>query len=173
MKTLKSRNLYIAAALSLFLGPLGFLYVGWTFMVSGLIITAIFALVLSIINQPTPSVFEYLQLIIFSFHAYKLATIRNIIADDPMTSPEDINQFHSFGFSTVAMTSVLMTLAQYYSLVVGLYMAYVSFSNGKILFGILIIIFGISLIMWVVTSIFGFISSMLMVLFKVDDSYYG
>jgi len=41
------------------------------------------------------------------------------------------------------------------------------------LFGILIIIFGISLIMWVVTSIFGFISSMLMVLFKVDDSYYG
>jgi hypothetical protein len=172
MNTLKSRNLYIAAILSLLLGPLGFLYVGWTFMVSGLVITAIFALVLSIINLPTPSVFEYLQLIIFSFHAYKLAAIRNIIAVDPMTTEEDIKQYHSFGFSMVAMTSVLMTLAQYYSLVVGFYMAYVSFANGKILIGILIVVFGISAIMWVLTSIFGFISSLLMVLFKVDDAYF-
>jgi len=173
MNTLTSKNLYLAAALSLFLGPLGFLYVGWTFMVSGIIVTAIFALVLSIINLPTPSVFEYLQLIIFSFHAYKLAAIRNIIADDPMITTEDIKQFNSFGFSIVAMTSVLMTLAQYYSLVVGLYMAYMSFSSGKILVGILIIVFGISLIMWVVTSIFGFISGLLMMIFKVDDSYFA
>ncbi|MBT6051652.1 MAG: hypothetical protein HOG49_33020 [Candidatus Scalindua sp.] len=173
MTTLKGRNLLLAAILSLFLGPLGFLYVGWTFMVSGLIITAIFALVLSIINLPTPSLFEYLQLVIFSYHAYKLATIRNLVANDPMTTMEDIKQFKSFGFSVIAMTSVLMTLAQYYSLVVGFYMAYISFANGKILIGVLIVIFGISAIMWVLTSIFGFISSVLMVIFKVDDAYFN
>ncbi len=74
------KNPTIAAILSLFLGPLGYVYIGIYFFLSGLIISVLFSLVLSLINLPFPHFFDYLQLLVYSYYGYKLATIRNVFA---------------------------------------------------------------------------------------------
>ncbi|WP_309451369.1 hypothetical protein [Clostridium sp.] len=69
------------------------------------------------------------------------------------------------------MTNLLMTLIQFYSTIVGLYLVYKSFENGRIVVAILILVFGIALIKWVLTSVFSFLSGLLMLLFRVDKKY--
>jgi len=172
MNNLSKRNPIVAAVLSLLTGPLGYLYIGFYFFLSGLIISTLFTLVLSLINLPFPHFFDYLQLLVYSYYGYKLAVVRNAFADDWGVTDTDIKEFKSFGFSFVVMTNLLMALTQFYSTIVGLYLVYNSFSEGKILIGILILIFGIALISWLLTSIFGFIAGLLMLIFKVDKKYF-
>jgi hypothetical protein len=167
------RNPTIATILSLFLGPLGYLYIGINFLMAGLIISVLFTIVLYLINLPFPYFFDYLQLLVYAYYGYKLALIRNLFAYNWGISDIDIKEFKSFGFGFVVMTNLLMTLTQFYSLIVGLWLVYRSFSNGKILMGILILIFGIALISWLLTSIFGFITGMLMLIFKIDKKYFA
>ena len=108
----------------------------------------------------------------YASFGYKLATIRNIFSDEWNLTEEDIKEFKSFGFSFVIMTNLLMSLTQFYSIVVGLYLAFKSFSDGKIFIGILILIFGIGIMIWLLSSIFAFVSGLLMLLFKVDKKYF-
>lgn len=172
MNTLTKRNPVIGGILPLFLGPFGFIYHGIYFFLSAIIISVLFTVVLSVINLPFPHFFNYLQLLVYGYFGHKLATIRNIFVDDWGVTEEDVKEFKSFGFSFVMMTNLLMTLVQFYTIVVGLFLAYKSFSNGKIFIGILILVFGIALIRWFLTSIFGFLSGLLMLLFKVDKKYF-
>jgi len=172
MNEISKRNPVVAGLLSLFLGPIGYVYIGGWFMLSGIIISVLFSVVLSLINLPFPSFFNYLQLLVYAYFGYKLATIRNIFSDEWYLSEEDIKEFNSFGFSFVIMTNLLMALTQFYSIVVGIYLAFKSFSDGKILIGILILIFGIGILIWLLSSIFAFISGLLMLLFKVDKKYF-
>ena len=173
MELLSKRNPTVAGALSLFLGPIGYIYIGLNFFISGIIVSILFSLVLSIINLPFPYFFSYLQLIVYSYFGYKLSTLRNAFVDDWGITETDIKEFKSFGFSFVVMTNLLMALTKFYSFVVVLYLSYLSFTNGRIVIGILIIIFGIALITWVLTSIFSFISGLLMVIFRVDKKYFA
>lgn len=172
MATLTKRNPVVGGILSLFLGPLGFIYHGIYFFLSAIIISVLFTVVLSLINLPIPHFFDYLQLLVYGYFGYKLATIRNLFIDDWGVTEEDVREFKSFGFSFVMMTNLLMTLVQFYTVVVGGYLAYKSFANGKILIGILILVFGIGIMQWLLTSIFGFLSGLLMLLFKVDKKYF-
>ena len=172
MNEISKRNPLLAGILSLFLGPIGFVYIGGWFLVSGIIISAIFSVVLSLIDLPFPNFFNYLQLLVYSYFGHKLATIRNMFSDEWSLSDSDIKEFKSFGFSFVIMTNLLMALAQFYSIIVGLYLVYKSFADGKILYGILILVFGIALITWLLTLIFSFISGMLLLLFRVDKKYF-
>ena len=96
-----------------------------------------------------------------------------MFADEWGVTESDVKEFKSFGFSFVVMTNLLMTLTQFYSTIVGLWLVYNSFADGKILQGILILIFGIALIIWLLTSIFGFIAGLLMLIFKVDKKYFS
>lgn len=170
---MNKRNPTLATILSLFLGPIGYLYIGLNFFLSGLIISVLFSLVLTVINLPFPHFFDYLQLLVYAYYGYKLAIIRNMFADEWGITESDIKEFKSFGFSFVVLTNLLMALTQFYSTIVGFWLVYNSFANGKILQGILILIFGIALISWLLTSIFGFIASILMLIFKVDKKYFG
>ena len=167
------KNTTVATILSLFLGPFGYLYIGLNFFLSGLIISVLFTLVLSFINLPFPHFFEYLQLLVYGYYGYKLAIIRNMFADDWGITESDMKEFKSFGFSFVIMTKLLMALTQFYSTIVGLWLVYKSFTDGKILMGFFILIFGIALISWLLTSIFSFIAGLLMLLFKVDKKYFS
>lgn len=169
---MNKRNPTITAILSLFLGPIGYLYIGLNFFLSGLIISVLFSLVLTLINLPFPHFFDYLQLLVYAYYGYKLAIIRNMFADEWGITESDIKEFKSFGFSFVVLTNLLMALTKFYSTIVGLWLVYNSFANGKILQGILILIFGIALISWLLTSIFGFIAGILMLVFKVDKKYF-
>ena len=172
MNEISKRNPIVAGILSLFLGPIGYVYIGGWFMLSGIIISVLFSVVLSIINLPFPDFFNYFQLLVFAYFGYKLAKMRNILSDEWNLTDEDIKEFKSFGFSFVTMTNLLMLLSQFYSIGVGLYLALKSFSDGKILIGILILIFGIGIMIWLLSSIFTFVSGLLMLLFKVDKKYF-
>jgi hypothetical protein len=166
------KNPTIAAVLSLFLGPIGYIYIGLNFFLSGIIISVLFTLVLTLINLPFPHFFDYLQLLVYAYYGYKLAIIRNMFADEWGITESDVKEIKSFGFGFVIMTNLLMALTQFYSTIVGLWLVYNSFGDGKILRGILILIFGIALISWLLTSIFSFIAGILMMIFKVDKKYF-
>lgn len=166
------RNPTIATFLSLFLGPLGYIYIGPYFFLSGLIVSVLFTVVLSVINLPFPHFFDYLQLLVYAYYGHKLAVVRNMFVDYWGTTESDIKEFKSFGFSFVIMTNLLMALTQFYSIIVGLYLVYNCFAEGKIFIGILILLFGIALLKWILTSIFGFISGLLMLIFRVDKKYF-
>lgn len=166
------KNPIIATVLSLFLGPLGFLYLGLNFCISGIIISVLFTVILSLINLPFPHFFDYLQLLVYGYFGYILCILRNKFAEELYIDEDEIKEFKSFGFSFVIMIKLLMALTQFYSIIVGLYLVYRSFADGKILVGILILLFGIAIISWVLTSIFGFISGLLMLIFRVDKKYY-
>ena len=172
MNNLSKRNPVLSGALSLFFGPFGYIYVGINFFFAALLMSILFSVVLYVINLPFPHFFNYLQLLVYGYFGYKLANIRNIFAEDWDVSAEDIREFKSFGFAFVLMTNLLMVLTQFYSIAIGLFLAYKNFANGKILVGILILVFGIGLIMWLLSSIFSFISGILMMIFKVDKKYF-
>ncbi len=175
MNNLSKRNPVLSGTLSLFLGPFGYIYVGLNFFFAALLISVLFSIVLYVINLPFPHFFNYLQLLVYAYFGYKLANIRNVFADEWGVwgvSEENIKEFKSFGFAFVLMTNLLMTLTQFYSIAVGLFLAYKSFANGKILIGILILVFGIGLLMRLLSSIFSFISGILMMIFKVDKKYF-
>ncbi|MDR3666560.1 MAG: hypothetical protein P4L35_06945 [Ignavibacteriaceae bacterium] len=165
------KNPTIATVLSLILGPVGYLYIGLNFMLSGIIITALFTFVLSLFNFPFPNIFNYLQLLVYAYFGYKLSILRNVFVDSWDLTSDDIKEYKSFGYSFVIMTNLLMTLIQFYSTIVGLYLVYKSFENGRIVVAILILVFGIALIKWVLTSVFSFLSGLLMLLFRVDKKY--
>jgi hypothetical protein len=173
MNLLSKRNPIIAGVLSLFLGPIGYIYIGLNFFISGIIISVLFSIVLSFINLPFPHIFDYLQLLVYCYFGYKLSILRNLFIDDWGVTESDIKDFKSFGFSFVVMTNLLMALTKFYSIIVGLYLAYINFSDGRIFIGILIILFGIAIIAWILTSIFSFISGLLMLIFRVDKKYFG
>ncbi len=172
MNSLNKRNPTLAGLLSLFLGPFGYAYIGLNFMLSGIIISVLFSIVLSLINLPFPHFFTYLQLLVYGYYGYKLSIIRNVFADDWGVTDDDVKEFKSFGFSFVIMTNLLMALVQFYSTIVGFYLVYKNFANGKYFVAILILIFGIALITWLLTSIFSFLSGLLMLLFRVDKKYF-
>ena len=173
MKLLSKRNPIVAGTLSLFLGPIGYIYIGLNFFLSGIIISILFSLALYIINLPFPHFFDYLQLLVYCYYGYKISTLRNSFIEDWGITESDIREFKSFGFSFVVMTNLLMTLTQFYSVIVGLYLAYVNFSEGRIFIGIIIIVFGIAFITWALTSLFSLISGLLMVIFRVDKKYFA
>lgn len=172
MGQLSKRKPFIAGILSLLLGPIGYVYIGINFLISGIIIFVLFSLVLSIINLPFPHFFSYLQLLVYSYFGYKLSVIRNAFVEDWGATDKDIKEFKSFGFSFVVMSNLLMAITKFYSITVGLYLAYINFSKGNIIIGILIILFGIAIITWVLSAIFSFISGILMLIFRVDKKYF-
>ena len=171
MNSLNKRNPTLAGLLSLFLGPLGYAYIGLNFMLSGIIISVLFTSVLSLINLPFPHFFSYLQLLVYGYYGYKLSIIRNEFADDWGVTNNDVKEFKSFGFSFVIMINLLMALTQFYSTIVSFYLVFKNFDEGKYFIAILILFFGIAIIKWLLTSIFSFISILLMLLFKVDKKY--
>jgi hypothetical protein len=172
MINLSKKNPIVGGILSLFFGPFGYIYHGVYFFLSALIVSVLFSVVLAVINLPYPYFFNYLQMLVYGYYGYKLATIRNLFVDEWGVTEDDIKEFKSFGFSFVIMNNLLMTLVQFYTIIAGLFLAFKSFSNGKIFIGILIIVFGIALIKWLLTLIFGFLSGLLMLLFKVDKKYF-
>jgi hypothetical protein len=170
---MNKKNPTIAAILSLILGPVGYLYIGLNFMLSGIIVSVLFIFILSLFNFPFPNIFNYLQLFVYAYYGYRLSILRNIFVDSWDLTVEDIIEYKSFGFSFVMMTNLLMALTQFYSTIVGLYIVYKSFAEGKIIIGILVLLFGIALIRWVLTSVFSFLSGLLMLLFRVDKKYFN
>ena len=172
MNNLSKRNPVVSVILSLSFGPFGYIYIGLNFFFAALLLSILFSYVLYFINLPFPRFINYLQLFVYAYFGYLLTKIRNLLSDDWETTEEDIKEFKSFGFAFVISTNLLMYLTRFYSIAIGIFLAYKSFANGNILIGILILVFGIGLLTWLLTSIFSFISGLLMLIFKIDKKYF-
>jgi len=171
LSNFSNKNPVISCLATLLLGPLGFLYIGFNFFIGAMLVSILFNIVLAIINLPIPEIFKYIQLIVYGYFGYIIATTRNAISNDLYTSEDEIKEFKSFGFSIFIMNGLMMRMAQIYGVVTGLYMTYMSFSNGKIFLGMMMLIFGIGVIIWFVSFIFSIVSVLLVSIFKLDSKY--
>ncbi len=168
---ISQKNPIIAGILSLFFGPLGYVYLGFNFLVAGMAIAVIIALVISILNFPFPFVFKYLQLLWYAYFGYKFAILTNIFAGNVGISENDIKEQKSMWFAFYLMTHVMMALVQFYAIVIGLYFVYHAFAQGRIFVGILILFFGIAFVQYFLNFIFAMISVGIMKAFGIDKKY--
>jgi len=171
MKKISKKNPIIAGALSLFLGPIGYAYLGFNFFVAGVSITLIIGLVLALLNLPYPAFFNYLQLLIWAYFGYKFCHIGNQFAESENLSESDVKEYKSMSFSFYLMTHVMMSIVQFYAVILAIFYIFIFFSEGKIFLGILTIFFGIGIAQWFLNSIFTLVSLGIMKLFKIDKKY--
>lgn len=171
VKRISKKNPFLAGVLSLFLGPLGYIYLGFNFFVAGLTIALIIVLVLSFLNFPYPSFFNYLQLLVYAYFGYKFAHIGNIFSVEENLSDKDIEEYKSMSFAFYLMTQVMMVLVRFYAFVVGVFMVVVFFSQGRIFKALLMLFLGIAFVQWLLNSIFGFISIGIIRAFRIDKKY--
>jgi len=171
MKTIKQKNPLVAGALSLFLGPIGYLYIGFNFFVAGVSIALIIGIVLSFLNFPYPPIFNYLQLLVYGYFGYKFAHIRNAFSQEENLSETDMKEYKSMSFAFYLMIHVMMSVVRFYAVVVALLFIVVFFSQGKILLALLTLFFGIGLAQWFIEMIFGVVSVAIMKVFKIDKKY--
>lgn len=169
--TVSQKNPMFAGILSLFFGPLGYIYIGFNFLVAGVAIAVIIGIVISILHFPYPSFFKYLQMLVYAYFGYKFATISNVFAADESLSAKDVEEYKSMGFAFYMMTHVMMALVQFYAIVVALYFVYHSFAQGRIFVGILILFFGIGFVQYFLGFIFAMISFGIMKAFGVEKKY--
>jgi len=171
MKIINKKNPLLAGVLSLFLGPFGYIYLGFNFFVAGISISLIIGIVLGILNFPYPGFFNYLQLFIWAYFGYKFAHISNFFSNDKNITEVDVKEYKSMSFAFYLMIHVMMSIVRFYAVVVALFFIVVFFSQGKILLAILTLFFGIVITQWVIESIFGIISVAIMKIFKIDKKY--
>lgn len=167
---MKRKNPTITAVSSLFLGPVGYLYLGINYFVAGISIAIIITLVLSLIRMPYPPFFNLLQLFVWAYYGYKIAEIRNAAIEEGL-SDNDEKEFKSMSFSFFIMLTVMQTVVQLYAVVLVLFLTYLAFAQHKYFTAILILIFGVSLAKWILGFIFGLISVGIMKIFKIDKKY--
>ena len=171
MKTINKKNPLFAGALSLFLGPIGYVYLGFNFLVAGISIALIIGIVLSFLNFPYPGFFNYLQLLVWAYFGYKFAHISNVFSGDENITETDVKEYKSMSFAFYLMIHVMMSIVRLYAIVVALFFIVVFFSQGKILLALLTLFFGIGLAQWIIESIFGIVSVGIMKIFKIDKKY--
>lgn len=171
MKTISKKNPLLAAAFSLFLGPFGYLYLGFNFLVAGVSIALIIGTVLSILNFPYPEFFNYLQLLVWAYFGYKFAYISNFFSDDENVSEADLTEYKSMSFAFYLMIYVMMSVVRFYAIMVALFFAVSFFSQGEILLALLTIFFGIGIVQWFIEVIFGIVSMGIMKVLKIDKKY--
>lgn len=171
MKNINKKNPLISGALSLFLGPFGYAYLGFNFLVAGIAIALIIGIVLSFLNFPYPDFFNYLQLLVWAYFGYKLAHVSNAFSEEENLSQMDIAEYKSMGFAFYMMINVMMSIVQFYAIVVGFYLVIIFFTQGKTFLALLMLFFGYAVVQWVLTAIFGVISVGIMKVFGIDKKY--
>jgi hypothetical protein len=73
----RSKSPALAAVLSLFFGPLGYLYVGWRYGVMAVGAFVLFVLVLSVAHFPLPRWMKYVILPVLAWKAFTVCSVRN------------------------------------------------------------------------------------------------
>lgn len=157
----KKKNPWIAAILSLILGPLGYLYIGWRYALLGIVILLLFVGVLMVVDFD-PAVMpgirswiKYPLLFVFAWKAHSICTVRNGLID---AQDEKAKMIGAFPFAAMAMTDLLVGLAMFYAGALGLYASAVMLSEGRIVKGLLTLLVGTPALVWIATMMFGFIA---------------
>ncbi len=137
---------WLAALLSLLAGPIGFLYIHWRYAVLVLLIQGLFVVSLEPLDIPFLWWWKYLAACIVAWKAFEVATIWNTVVEG---GGSETAALRSFGFASVAMSSLLVQLATAFALGTGLYVSGAALIAGKILQGLAMLFLGTPLLTWV------------------------
>ncbi len=159
---LRKKNPIIAAVLSFIFGPLGYLYIGWKYLIMALVVFAIFTGVLMLVNLDpalfSPEVRLLIRLpiwLVLAAKAYAICSVRNAMID---AKDEGVNALNTFPFVAMAMSDLLVGIGMVYAAAIGIYASVKLFLIGKLLKGFLYLIIGTPILIWIASLAFGLIA---------------
>lgn len=145
----------LAALLGFIFGPFGFLYIGWRYAVSALLVFLIFGVVLAVLDFPIPTWMKYVILLVSAWKGYTICSVRNQLID---SEDKNIGVLNSFPFAAMAMSDLLVGIAIFYAAAIGLYAATVMFFDGSVIKAGLMLVVGTPVLVWIASLLFGFIA---------------
>ena len=131
---MKKRNPMLAAVLILFLGPIGFVFVGWRYALLAFILLLFFASVLTVVGFPAPWWIKYFILPALAYKGYKIVSFRNNLISD---GDQDVRYLNTFCGATIAMSDALVLIAVIYCLVVGIFASFKMLLAGVVFSGLI------------------------------------
>lgn len=160
------RNPILAGLLSLFMGPFGYAYIGLDYMMSGIIISVIFNLLLSLTTGlQLPQSFIIIQFFVYAYCGHKYAIYRNAMEFFTKDTVKEKFGLNEFGFTLTMTMPLLKRLIMSYSLIIGFYFVKINFNNEEYINATLIILIGIPIAFWGLSFVLIQILSYLIILF--------
>lgn len=132
----KKKHPAIATVLTLILGPLGYLYIGWRYAVSCFVIFAVFIILFSAALF-VPTWLKYVNVLVLAFWSVQVCQIRNTIISEKHS---DAFAFNTFPVAVFAMTTLLPILATVDTIAIGIYMSVQRMIGGEIGKGLIILL---------------------------------
>ncbi len=117
-----------AAILTLILGPLGYLYIGWRYALSSFIIIVI-SIILCSVALFIPTWLQYVNVLVLAFWSVQICQIRNIIISEKHS---DAFAFNTFPVAIFAMTTLLPLLATVDTVTIGIFVSIRRMIGGEI-----------------------------------------
>ena len=136
---MRKKSPAVAAVLSLFFGPLGYLYVGWRYGVMAVVVFLVFVLVLSLADLPLPRWIKYVILPVLAWKAFTICSVRNSLID---AGDDEAKALDSFPVAAMAMSDLLVGIGMVTAGAVGLYISAVMLFDGRLLKGVLTLLVG-------------------------------
>lgn len=152
---MRMKSPVLAAVLSLFFGPLGYLYVGWRYGVMAVVVFLVFVLVLSVADLPLPRWMRYVILPVLAWKAFTICSVGNAFIE---AGDDNARALNSFPIAAMAMSDLLVGIGMVYAGAVGLYAAAVLLFDGSLVKGLLMLFVGTPALVWIATMVFGFIA---------------
>lgn len=137
MNLIGKRNPILAALLSAILGPIGYVYIGLNYFISGIIISIVLNLVLFSINIPYPHLFIYIQFLFYAYYGYKFSILKNnsLITDYIIEE----SRLDDFGLTFLLISGGLFSkLKDFYTTLIGGYTLYLYFHQHNYFKGVLV-----------------------------------
>jgi hypothetical protein len=152
---MRKKSPTLAAALSLFFGPLGYLYIGWRYAVVAVGAFAVVGTVVAVAGFDVPPWMKYVILPVLAWKAFTICSVANamIEADD-----DNANALNSFPVAAMAMSDLVVAFGMISAASVGLYVSGVLLLQRSIIKGLLVLFVGTPALVWIATVAFGLIA---------------
>lgn len=145
----------LAAVLSFFFGPLGYLYIGWRYAILAIGVFVVFVLAITIIDFPIPTFMKYVILVVLAWKAFTFVSVRNKLID---AQSEEVGTLNTFAFAAMAMSDLLVGIAMAYAAAIGLYVTVRLILEGRVLSGIGVLFIGTPMLVFIASLVFGWIA---------------
>jgi hypothetical protein len=152
---MRKRNPVIAAVLSLFLGPLGCIYVGWRYAIMAVVVFSVFVLVVAVAGFTLPQWLEYVILPVLAWKAFTICSVRNILIE---AGDDQARALDTFPTAAMAMSDLLVGIGMVTAGVLGLYASALMMLDGRIIKGLFTLLVGTPVLVWIATMVFGVIA---------------
>jgi hypothetical protein len=152
---MKKKSPILAAVLSFFFGPLGYLYIGWRYAVLALFVFIAFVIVLSVTNFPIPTWMKYVILAVLAWKGFTIVSVRNALID---SQDEHVSALNTFPVAAMAMSDLLVGFGIFYAGAIGLYATAILILKGSVLKGLLLLFLGTPFLVWIASVAFGFLA---------------